>query len=237
MLKIKNLSVTVKGKPVLQRLNLKIKKGEIHALLGPNASGKSSLAHTLMGFPEYQVTEGNIYFKNKEIVNLAIEERVKLGMVLVWQHPPVVKGVKLGKLIDRIAKQPIDIDQFSWGTSLVKRELNHGFSGGEKKLSEILQIVSLRPSLVIFDELDSGLDIKNLTKMIKVIKEELVKNRVSLLLITHHGEILNFLKPDIAHVMLEKEIICSSDNWRKVWQTIRRFDYEKCRQCELSSSQ
>jgi len=214
---------------------LEIKKGEVHALLGPNASGKTTLAHTIMGFSGYAVASGKIYFGRKDITNLAIEERVKLGIALAFQHPPIIKGVTLFKLLEKTSKKPVKIEKFITNPKLLTREINLGFSGGERKLSEIMQIIGLNPKLVIFDELDAGLDLKNLAKLAKVIKDELLKNSVSLLLITHRGEILRFLKPDIVHVMLEGKIICSSDDWRKVWRTIRKFDYEKCKECEFSS--
>lgn len=235
MLSIKNLSVKINGKKILEGINLEIKKGEIHALLGPNASGKTTLAQTIMGFSNYLVSSGRIYFGRKDITSLVIEERVKLGITLVFQHPPVIKGVTLSKLLERTSKKPVKAKEFIVNPKLLGREINVGFSGGERKLSEIMQVVSLNPKLVIFDELDAGLDLKNLAKLVKIIKEKLLKNSVSLLLITHRGEILRFLEPDIVHVMLEGKIICSSNDWRKVWRTIRKFDYEKCKKCGFSS--
>ena len=235
MLKIENLSVDVHGKGVLRRVSLEIKKGEVHALLGPNASGKSSLAHTVMGFPNYRIVEGAIYFKGKEITNLPIEERAKLGVALVFQHPPTIRGLKLSKLLEKISKQEMDLEEFSIAPDLLKREINVGFSGGERKLSEIVQVISLNPSLVIFDELDAGLDIENLERLTSLVKNKLLCNDVSILLITHRGNILRFLGPDVAHVMLDREIVCSSQNWGKIWKTIVRYGYEKCKECELSA--
>lgn len=147
MLKIENLSVKVDSKDILRGINIGIKKTEVHALLGPNASGKSTLAQVIMGFPDYKITEGKIIFKGKDITNLSIEERAKLGMALVFQHPPTIKGIKLSNLLEKISKQTVDIKEFSVNPDILEREINVGFSGGEKKLSEIIQIISLNPAL------------------------------------------------------------------------------------------
>lgn len=232
MLKVENLSVKVGSKNILRGINIEIKNIEVHALLGPNASGKSTLAQVIMGFPDYKITAGKISFKGKDITNLSIEERAKLGMALVFQHPPTIKGIKLSKLLEKISKQKVDIKEFLLNPNILEREINVGFSGGEKKLSEIIQIISLDPSFVVFDELDAGLDIENLERLTSIIKGKLLDNGVSILLITHRGDILRFLKPDVAYVMLDGEIVCSSGNWKEVWRTITRYGYEKCKECE-----
>lgn len=231
MLKIDNLSVKVNGKNILKKINLKINNGEIHALLGPNASGKSSLVYTTMGFPDYNVTDGKIIFNGKDITDLEIEERVKLGMTSVFQHPPSIKGLKLSKLLDKISKKNIELKELN---NLLEREINVGFSGGERKLSEIMQVISLDPSFVVFDELDAGLDVENLERLTSLIKSEL--DNKSILLIIHRGRILRFLKPDIAHVMIDGKIVCSSKDWKKIWKTIEVYGYEKCKECELRSN-
>ena len=236
MLKIKNLSVKVAGKNILKKVNLAIEKGEIHALLGPNASGKSTLVHTIVGFPKYEVTKGDIYFGGKEITKLSIEERAKLGIALAFQHPPIVRGVTLSKLLEKTAKRGIKPKEFFVNPNLLEREINLDFSGGERKLSEILQVISLNPKFVILDELDSGLDFKNLGKLTSIVKEKLLKNSVSLLLISHHGEIFHFLKPDFVHVMLEGEIVNTSKDIEMVWRTIKEHGYEKCRKCPFLTS-
>jgi Fe-S cluster assembly ATP-binding protein len=232
MLKIENLSVRVGGKDILRKINLEIKKAEIHALLGPNASGKSTLVYTMMGFPDYQIMEGEIDFKGKNIESLSIEERAKLGIALAFQHPPIIKGIKLSKLLEKISKQVINIKEFPIKSDLLGREINVGFSGGERKLSEIIQIISLNPSFAIFDELDSGLDVEMLEKLAIIIKDKLLNNDVSILLITHRGSILRFLKPDFAHVIINGELVCSSKDWKDMWETIRKYGYEKCKECK-----
>jgi Fe-S cluster assembly ATP-binding protein len=232
MLRVEDLSVQVEEKDILGGINLKIGKGEIHALLGPNASGKSTLAQAIMGFPACEVTGGKISFGKKDITRLPIERRSKLGIALVFQHPPTVRGVTLAQLLSKVAGW--DAEEATLDPALLNRDINVGFSGGERKMSEIMQVVSLNPRFVILDELDSGLDLKNLEKVIAVVKEKLLKNGVSLLLITHRGDILRFLEPDIAHVMLGGEIVCSSPDWREVWETIEQSDFEKCRQCPFA---
>lgn len=232
MLKIEDLSVKVDSKDILRRVSLEIKNGEVHALLGPNASGKSTLAQVIMGSPDYKITEGKISFKGKDITKLPIEERAKLGITLAFQHPPIIKGVKLSKLLEKISRQRIDVKEFSLNSDLLEREINVGFSGGERKLSEIIQIVSLSPSFVIFDELDAGLDIERLEDLTLIIKDKLLDNGVSILLITHRGDILRFIRPDVAHVILNGEIVCASKNWNEIWNIIRRYGYEKCKECE-----
>ena len=235
MLKIKDLSVKAGDKRILRGVNLLVRKGEIHALLGPNASGKTTLAYAIMGFPAYKVISGEIYFRGKRITDWPIEKRVKLGLSLAFQHPPAIKGVTLSQLLDKVSPRSVEAKQFKAGSKLLEREINVDFSGGERKISEIMQIVSLRPKLTIFDEIDAGLDLKNLAGLVELIKEKLIKNDISLLLITHRGEILRFLQPSAVHIMLKGKIICSSHNWRKVWRTVQKFGYEKCKKCKFSS--
>ena len=228
LLEIKNLKVRAERQEILKGVNLKIKKGEFHVLLGPNGSGKTVLAQTILGNPKYKVREGKIIFEKKNITKLSPEKRAKLGMALAWQNPPKIKGVKLSQLLDKISKRKIELGELK---SLLEKEINVNISGGEKKLSELLQVLSLNPKFVIFDEIDSGLDIKRIEKVAEIIKKEFIKNKVSVLLITHRGEILNFLKPDFVEVMVDGKIICKSQNFKKVLKTIKKYRYEKCRKC------
>ena len=230
LLKVDKLKVEGNGKEILKGINLQIKRGEIQALLGPNASGKSTLAQVILGNPKYKITEGKIFFSGKEITKTSPEKRVKLGIALAWQSPPRIKGVKLSQILERISQREIEIEE---AKSLFEREVNLDFSGGEKKISEILQTLSLNPKLVIFDEIDSGLDIKRLEKIAKIIKRELIKKNVSILLITHGGQILNYLKPDWTWVMVEGKIICKAKDYKKVLRTIKKYGYEKCKKCQF----
>ncbi len=227
LLEIKNLRVKAE-KEILKGVNLKIKKGEVQALLGPNASGKSTLAQVIAGNKKYKIISGKIIFKKKDITKFSPEKRAKLGIAISWQFPPPIKGVKLSQLLEKIKKEEIEIEG---GEKILEREINVSLSGGEKKISEIIQILSLKPKLAILDEIDSGLDIKTLEKVAKIIKEKLIKKKVSLLLITHFGQILNYLKPNLVSVMLDGKIICQSKDFKKVLKTIKKFGYEKCKEC------
>ena len=234
LLEIKNLKIDGNGKKnILKGIDLKIKKGEIQALLGPNASGKSTLAQLISGNSKHKATQGKIFWKGKDITNFPPEKRVKLGIVLAWQEPPVIKGVKLSQLLGEISKKKIENTKLEISSSLMERELNLDFSGGEKRLSELLQVLCLNPQLVIFDEIDSGLDIKRLEKVAKIIKKELLDKNVSILLITHSGEILKFLKPDITNVMVKGKIVCREKDYKRVFKTIKKYGYEKCKKCKL----
>lgn len=228
LLEIKNLRVEGDGKEILKGVNLQIKEGEFQALLGPNGSGKTVLTQTILGNQKYKIIKGKILFEGKDITKFLPEKRAKLGMALAWQSPPKIKGVKLSQLLERISKRKVEIED---GKSLLEREVNFDLSGGEKKISELLQILVLNPKFVIFDEIDSGLDIKRLEKVAKIIKKEFIDKKFSVLLITHRGEILNFLKPDLTNVMLNGKIVCKSKDFKKVLKTIKKYGYEKCKEC------
>lgn len=233
ILEIKNLKVKSENVEILKGVNLKIKEGEIQALLGPNASGKSTLAQTILGNPKYKIIEGKILFFGKEIKNLSSEKRVKLGLALTFQSPPPIRGLKLCQLLEKISKRKFQIEE---AKNLFEREVNLDLSGGEKKISELIQVISLDPKLVIFDEIDSGLDIKKLEFVAKLIKKELIEKGVSILLITHYGKILDYLKPKLTNVILDGKIICKSKDFKKVIKTIKRYGFEKCKRCPFLAS-
>ncbi len=235
-LEIKNLKVKGNGQEILKGINLKIKKGECQALLGPNASGKSTLAQVIAGSPKYRVSQGKIIFRDKGITKLPPEKRTKLGIALSWQNPPAIKGVRLEKLLGKISNRKIENKKLDLDDNLLDRQVNLDFSGGEKKISELFQILSLNPQLVILDEIDSGLDIKRLEKFARLIKKELIDKKVALLLITHSGTILRFLKPQLTNVMLDGKIVCREKNYRKVLQVIKKYGYDKCKKCPLWAS-
>lgn len=191
LLKIKNLHVKGNGKEILKGLDLEVERGQIQALLGPNASGKSTLAQAILGNSKYKVTKGSILFCGKEIKRLSPEKRVKLGLALSWQTPPAIKGVKLSQLLEKISIYQNKLPEIE---NLLSREVNLDFSGGEKKMAELAQILALSPKLVIFDEIDSGLDLKKTETVSKLIKKSLLDKKVSVLLITHSGTIFEFLE-------------------------------------------
>jgi len=229
-LEIKKLKVRANRREILKGIDLKINRGETQVLLGPNASGKSTLAQVILGNPKYKVTQGEIVFESRDITKFPPEKRAKLGIALAWQSPPTIKGVKLSRLLKEISRKEIEISE---GKELLEREVNLDFSGGEKKISELLQVLVLNPKLVIFDEIDSGLDLKRLGKVAKIIKKELAAKKVSVLLITHSGEILRFLKPKVTNVMVGGKIICKGKDLKKVLTTIKKYGYEKCKKCKL----
>jgi len=236
LLKIEKLKVKANEKEILKGINLQMKEGEVLALLGPNGSGKSVMAQTILGNPKYKVTSGKIFFEGKNITKFPPEKRAKLGIALAWQSPPAIKGIKLSQLLKKISvdRGPTS-DKLTEARPLLEREVNVDFSGGEKKISELLQILALKPKLVIFDEIDSGLDIKRLELCAKIIKKELIDKKVSVLFITHWGQILQFLKPDLTNVMLDGKIICKSPDYKKVLMVIKKYGYEKCKRCPYIS--
>jgi len=228
-LDIKNLSVEIDNKIVLKNINLTINNGEKHVLLGPNASGKSSLLYSLMGFPNYKIKSGTIFFNNTNISNLTIEQRAWLGIAAIYQNPPEI-SIKLSKLLSTISQKKINLSKIN---NLLDRDVNVGFSGGERKLSDLMQVVSLNPNFVMLDEFDAGLDVENLKNLSFIANQELSNS--SVLLITHRGKALKFFNPDFVHVLLDGKIICSSNNWKKIWNTIKEDGYERCKKCALSS--
>jgi len=234
-LKIKNLKVVGNEKQILKGINFEMNKGDVQVLLGPNASGKSTLCHVILGNPKYKVTSGKVFFQGKDITGFSPEKRVKLGLALSFQTPPTIKGIKVSQLLENISivknSKLKDLKQQIIDKHLLKRDLNLDFSGGEKKISELIQILALNPKLVIFDEVDSGLDLRKIKNVAEMIKKELIDKKISVLLVTHSGTILNFLKPDITNVMVSGKIICREKNYKKVLKTIKKYGYEKCRKC------
>lgn len=229
LLGIENLRVKSREKEILKDLNLKIRAGQLQAVFGPNASGKSTLANVISGNPKYKIDQGKIIFEGKDITNISPEKRVKMGIALVWQNPPTVKGVKLSDLIERISPGFVEN---SLGKELLDREVNVNFSGGEKKISELLQVLALKPKLLILDEIDSGLDIRRVGMVGKIIEKEFLKKGAAVLMITHSGEMLKFLKPDLVNIIMDGKIFCTSKDYRKVLNTIKKYGYEKCRKCK-----
>lgn len=229
LLKVENLHTRGKDREILKGVDLFIKTGEIQALLGPNGSGKSVLAQTVMGSPKYKTTKGEIFFKGKKIAKISPEKRVKLGISMSWQAPPAIKGVRLSDLLRKISRRKdFNIEE---ARGFLEREVNVDLSGGERKISELLQIFSLNPGLIIFDEIDSGLDFKKIEAVSRIIKKEISKKRTSILLITHSGTILNFFKPDVTNVMVDGRIICKSGNYKKTLNDIKKYGYERCKKC------
>jgi len=223
MLKIDNLHVEIEGGEILKGLGLEVGKGEIHAIMGPNGSGKSTLSNVLMGHPRYEVTDGTIEFLGEDVLELEADERARLGMFLAFQYPSEVPGVSVANFLRtavnsvreeelapmqmyRLIQEKMKIMQMD--PKFAERYLNEGFSGGEKKRNEILQMLMLEPKLAIMDETDSGLDIDALQVVSKGVNE-LRGPEFSAVIITHYQRILRYIEPDHVHVMLDGRIVTS----------------------------
>ncbi len=226
MLEIKNLSASVGEKKILDDISLNIKKGEIHVLMGPNGAGKSTLGYTLMGSPEYTITSGNIIFDGVDITEDEADKRAKAGIFLSFQEPLEVPGISLEafirsslqqvtgqkvKLVAFTKEMEKQMDLLKMNPSYAQRDLNVGFSGGEKKKSEILQLLMLKPKLAILDETDSGLDVDAVRTVSKGIEEYQKQTGGSLLIITHSTKILESLHVDKAHILVKGKIVHTGD--------------------------
>ena len=246
LLEIENLAVEVGGKRVLKDINLSIAEGETHVLLGPNGAGKSTLFLTILGFPQYNVVNGTIKFKGQDITNLSTAERVQLGIGVSFQTPPSIRGVSVRDLLKIESHQDMDeelnprmkelANQLKFSDEFLDRDVNFGFSGGEVKRSEILQLLAQMPDFTMFDEPDSGVDIENVELLASEIgtlldKDKPQRNRVrSGLLITHLGYILNFVSADKAHVLMDGKISCSG-NPTEILEDIRKNGFNGCVEC------
>ena len=221
---IRSLCASVEGKPILKGVNLKVNRGETHALMGPNGSGKSTLANVIMGHPGYEATEGEILFKGQNIMELEPEERARLGLFLAFQYPVAIPGVTAAKFlktaVDSIkGAQKVKPAEFlkelrdnmaylEMNESFLNRFLNDGFSGGEKKRMEILQMLMIKPAIAVMDETDSGLDIDALKVVAKGVNK-LVGPNLGLLVITHYERLLTYIKPDHLHILMNGKIVLS----------------------------
>ena len=229
MLNINNLSVKVIDSDIniLNKLNLEIGNGEVHAIMGPNGTGKSTLAKIIMGHYQYEVTGGNIKFNGKDITKLSVDERAKLGIFLSMQDPTVIDGVSNSEFI-RTAQNEINgsktnlyefiksmessLDDLKLDSNMIHRSINKDFSGGEKKKNEILQMKLLKPKFIILDELDSGLDVDSLKIVSKNINKYLKDNKdCSILIITHYPRILEYIKPGYVHILKDGNIKKTGD--------------------------
>jgi Fe-S cluster assembly ATP-binding protein len=222
---IDGLKATVEGKEILKGLNLTIKGGEIHAIMGPNGTGKSTLASTIMGHPKYEVTSGSITLNGEDVLDMAVDERARAGLFLAMQYPSEITGVTNAdflrsainarreegseiSLIRFIRQMESKMKELEMNPEFMHRYLNEGFSGGEKKRNEILQMLLLEPSVVILDEIDSGLDIDALRIVATGVNAMRSEER-SFLIITHYQRLLTYVKPDFVHVMMQGRIVKS----------------------------
>ncbi|MBK2403999.1 Fe-S cluster assembly ATPase SufC [Erysipelothrix sp. strain 2 (EsS2-7-Brazil)] len=225
-LRIENLHVAIEGKEILKGVNLVINENEIHAIMGPNGNGKSTLLSAIMGHPRYEITEGSVYVDDINVLELEVDERSKLGLFLGMQYPQEVSGVTnsdfLKSALNARRETPIglfefvksmegSIERLKMKEDLAHRFLNEGFSGGEKKRNEILQMIMLEPRFAMLDEIDSGLDIDALALVAKVLKEEQDKQKMGLIIVSHYERFFELIQPTHTHIMIDGRIVLSSD--------------------------
>ncbi|HEY7829305.1 MAG TPA: Fe-S cluster assembly ATPase SufC [Solirubrobacteraceae bacterium] len=242
-LEITDLHVRTEDREILKGVNLSIKKGEIHALMGPNGSGKSTLANTLLGHPSYEITEGKIVFKGEDITGSDPHERAKAGLFLAFQYPVAIPGVSVANFlrmaINAKRDEPIQVKEFRTelqhaidlldvDRSFTSRHLNDGFSGGEKKRAEILQMAMLKPDVAILDETDSGLDIDALRTVAEGVARLHDEQGLGALIITHYQRILHYIEPQFVHIMLDGRIVLSGGV--ELVERLEREGYDEIRQ-------
>ncbi len=249
MLKIEDLQVKLGDKEILKHIDLEIKPGETHILFGPNGSGKTSLLMTIMGYPEYEVVAGKIIFKGEDITKMPIDERARLGIGISYQRPPTINGLKTRQMLQLCSKEKIDEEDLASRVNFKKfldRDVNAGFSGGEIKRSEILQLMAQKPDLMLFDEPESGVDMENISlvgktiasllqKDLSTIKErtrmEAKQNRTKMgLIITHTGLILDYVSADKGQVLYDG-MLSSVSNPREILNCIGDSGYKECVRC------
>ena len=239
ILEIKNLHVCAEDKEIIKGIDLKIADGEFHVLMGPNGSGKTTLGKAIMGYPKLEVTQGDILVDGKSILELKTDERAKLGIFLQFQNPVEIDGIGFVNFINAshgaINGPTKDVKKFlseikersqrlHMKDGIQKRSLNQGFSGGEKKKAEILQMGMLRPKFAILDEPDSGLDIDAIKVVAENVNEIAKENGTGLLVITHYSRILNYMKPQFVHIMSSGKIIAEGDS--SIIKTLEEKGYE-----------
>jgi len=250
LLKLEHLSVAINNRPILHDVNLHIKQGEVHVLFGPNGTGKSTLIGAIMGFARYTITAGKIYFKGQDITNLPIDERARRGIGIMIQRPPTLRGLSVREMVNICGKNQADVEMLAGKTNMLEfldRGVNEGFSGGELKRSELLQLMAQQPELLMLDEPESGVDIENIAvvgqaanyilergtrKNGQTIKKRRLDRLKSGLIITHTGHILDYVPADMAHVMYQGTLSCSG-NPQEMLACIHDKGYEECVNCAL----
>ncbi len=252
MLTIEDLQVELAGKTLLKDIDLEIRPGETHILFGPNGSGKTSLLMTIMGYPQYVVKKGKITYKGTDITRAPINERAALGIGMSYQRPPTINGLKTRQMVDICAKRQVDAGELARSLNFedfLDRDVNAGFSGGEIKRSELLQLKAQNPDLMLFDEPESGVDIENMALIGTTIAQILEKNapkagstkpvvrqwkeRTKMgLIITHTGYILDYVPADKGQVLFDGILACAG-NPREIFQCIGQLGYEECVKCTM----
>ncbi|MCS3924866.1 ABC transporter ATP-binding protein [Methanosalsum natronophilum] len=248
MLELENLSIEVGGKQILTNINLSVESGYTNVLFGPNGAGKSALLMSIMGFSGYKITNGKIYFKGEDITDLPLNERAERGLGIMGQRPPNMVGVKLKDLLEITAEECIDLDELVEElnmSSFLERDINVGFSGGEIKRSELLQLAAQAPSFYLLDEPESGVDLVNISQIGMMINKLLHgdikcagrrrKEGNSGLVITHTGQILDYIEADKGYILCNGQIMCSG-NPRDLLNEIKTKGYQECVTCKIRQS-
>lgn len=247
MLKIENLAVSVQGRQILHDVNLHIRPGEVHVLFGQNGSGKSTLVGAIMGLARYQITAGRMFFHGQDITGLPVYERARLGIGVMVQRPPTVKGVTVRQLVGICGKNAVDVEALARVVHLegfLDRAVNDGFSGGEIKRSELLQLMAQQPDLLLLDEPESGVDLENIAVVGRAanyilergdvagnnLRTRREKRQKAGLIITHTGHIMDYVPTDVAHVLYGGTISCNG-NPQEMFRCIQAQGYEKCVAC------
>ncbi|MBN1829868.1 MAG: ABC transporter ATP-binding protein [Deltaproteobacteria bacterium] len=249
MLIIEDLQVKLADKVILKHIDLEIRPGETHILFGPNGSGKTSLLMTIMGYPQYRVTAGKICFKGEDITNRSINDRAAMGIGMSYQRPPSIHGLKTSQMIRLCGKNGMNVEELAEKvnfTSFLERDINVGFSGGEIKRSELLQLMAQDPDLLLFDEPESGVDLENIVLIGNTISEllqrhmkptgdqtvkEVNKSRTRMgLIITHTGFILDYVSADRGQVLYDGILACKA-NPVEIFKQIKQQGYEECVRC------
>jgi len=243
ILEVKDLAVKVEGKLILKDVTFSLKSGASHILFGPNGSGKTTLISALMGLPNYEITAGTILFNGADITTKSVEERAQLGIVVSFQNPPEITGVKFVDLLKLCLGKSLE-DPFSAEeqrlievfrlTDFLNRDLNVGFSGGERKRSEILQLLFLKPKLLLLDEPDSGVDVESLKLIATEIERYVENSGSSALVITHKGDILEYIKAKYGCILLRGKFHCYTHPMR-IYEDIKKVGYEECVACRRRS--
>jgi len=242
-LEIRNLQVRIEEREILRGVDLTVRQGELHALMGPNGSGKSTLANTIMGHPGYEVTDGEILFNGENIVEMAPHERARLGLFLAFQYPVAIPGVSVANFL-RLAinaqrETPIAMKEFGQRLgsavelldverSFTSRHLNDGFSGGEKKRAEVLQMAVLEPQIAVLDETDSGLDIDALRTVAEGVAKLHAQQGLGALIITHYQRILHYVRPEFVHILMDGRIVMEGGN--ELVDRLEREGYDPIRE-------
>jgi Fe-S cluster assembly ATP-binding protein len=240
LLEVRNLKVRVRNQVIINNANLELSEKKNYVMFGPNGSGKTTLINAIMGLPQYQIVSGKIYFEGEDITNKSVEERAKLGLALAFQHPPEISGIKLSALLklcvgkeikDNFSVEEKDlINSFNLSTFL-DRDVNVGFSGGERKRAEILQILLLKPRLLLLDEPDSGVAVESLRLISEQIQRYIDGNKSTALIVTHKGDILDYINVKHACVLMKNSVYCFA-NPKNVYETIKKRGYEECIACQ-----